>query len=244
MHLSRGNYMGPLELANLPQLMQQTQGRSGVRIALIGRARAPAANSLAAALLFAPRKGIIPGICPACTLLPDFAADSGMEESEWLNRSILAAIDANAHIMQLEIPSKIGADALSGSLDLAARHGVLVVTAADESSDAPVHHPWPIVVSSSNSFGLPKRRPTGIQALRQDNILAPGADEDGRGACAFVTGALALLCSEFAAATAAQIRAAVLLAAQYSRPRAIVPPLLNAVGSWQLLAGLRSRKVA
>jgi hypothetical protein len=236
--------MGPLELANLPQLMQQTRGSSGVRIALIGRANTPAASSLSAALLFAPRKAIVPGICPACTLLPDFAIDPGVEEPERLNRSILAAIDANAHVMQIEIPSKIGAGVLSGSLGLAALRGVLVVTAADESSGAPLHHPWPIVVSSSNSCGLPKRRPTVIQAIREDTLLAPGADEDGRGACAFVTGALALLCSEFSSATAAQIRAALLLAAQCSRPRAIVPPLLNALGSWQLLAEPRSRKVA
>jgi subtilisin family serine protease len=54
-------------------------------------------------------------------------------------------------------------------------------------------------------------------------------------AAAFVTGAIALLCSEFPTATADRIRHSVLTASARPR-RGIVPPLLRADASFKRLA--------
>jgi hypothetical protein len=60
-----------------------------------------------------------------------------------------------------------------------------------------------------------------------------------------VTGAVALLCSEFPAATAAQVRAAV--TQPYGLRRAtVVPPLLDAWAAYQLIVASRraSRRIS
>jgi subtilisin family serine protease len=58
-----------------------------------------------------------------------------------------------------------------------------------------------------------------------------------------VTGAIALLWSEFEAATADEIRSAVLTRSLIDR-RSIVPPLLDAEAAWQRLATARGRAAA
>jgi subtilisin family serine protease len=55
----------------------------------------------------------------------------------------------------------------------------------------------------------------------------------------FVTGAVALTWSEFPGATAAEVRSAVIQAAA-PRRTTIVPPLLNAWASYQLMSKARS----
>lgn len=57
----------------------------------------------------------------------------------------------------------------------------------------------------------------------------------------FVTGAMALLCSEFPSTTATQIKLAV---SQVSTPRraSVVPPLLNAEAAYQILLTANARR--
>ncbi|MGH7801047.1 MAG: S8 family serine peptidase [Thermodesulfobacteriota bacterium] len=114
-------------------------------------------------------------------------------------------------------------------------------------SSAITRHPWVIPVVACDILGRPisysnlgssiGRR--GLSAPG-DNITSLGTDDKpltfgGTSAAApFVTGAIALLWSEFPAATAAEVKFAV-TQAYVSRRNTVVPPLLDSWTAYQVL---------
>jgi subtilisin family serine protease len=81
------------------------------------------------------------------------------------------------------------------------------------------------------------------------DIISLGTDHklqkaDGTSAAApFVTGAIALLCSEFPSASAAEVKLALRRGDAGSR-RTVMPPLLNAWAAYQTLAASNERKAS
>ncbi len=214
-------------------------------------------------VLCAKRESIAPAICPQCTLLvrPIFAeSGEGVDQMpnttpEELAGAIIDCIAAGARVLNLSValshPSLRGERRLEEALDYAARRGVITVAAAGNQGtlgSSPItRHPWviPVIAYDSN------RRPLGFSNLGKSigtrGLGAPGDSITSLGvggqplslsgtsvAVPFVTGALALLWSEFPAATAAQVKLA-LIQAQGQRRPTLVPPLMNAWSAYEIL---------
>lgn len=210
-------------------------------------------GTFVAGILAARRGSRAPGICPDCTLLvrPIFqeSANNGPVPAatpEELAEAIVECVDAGARTLNLSAatgePSTRVERKLQESLDYAARRGALVVAAAGNQgmlgSSAITRHPWVIPVVGYDSRGRPMsqsnlgssmgRRGLGAPGEAIKSLAARGAPLTLSGtsfAAPFVTGAIALLWSEFPAASAAEIRRAV---TQSPRRTAVAPPLLNA----------------
>ena len=219
-------------------------------------------GTLVAGILSARRDSPAPAICPACTLLvrPIFRESvSGQMASaapDELAAAILDCIDAGARVINLSIAfseSRLGEAHLQQALDHAAKHGVIVVAAAGNQgsvgSSVISAHPGVVPVAAYSLRGIPLSLSNLGRSIGLRGIGAPGEAilSIGAGgapltfggtsaAAAFVTGAIALLWSEFASASAAGVRSAV---SGSSRPRrtTIVPPLLNA---WAAFQGMTS----
>lgn len=227
-------------------------------------------GTLVAGILSAKRGSPAPAICSQCTLLvrPIFTEASSTNElmpsatPEELAAAIVETIDAGARVINLSaalVPaSGKGERELQEALDYAARRAVIVVAAAGNQatvgSTCITRHSWvipviacdlqgrPLVISNlGNSIG---RR--GLSAPG-DNISSLGVDGKPRtfggtsAAAPFVTGAIALLLSEFTRATTAAVKYA---ATQASTPRrnTIVPPLLDAWAAHKFIAGMQGRR--
>jgi subtilisin family serine protease len=220
-----------------------------------------------AGILVARRMSVAPAICPGCTLLvrPIFSEASASDEqmpsasAGELADGIVDVIDAGARVINLsaalEGPSPQGGRSLQEALDFALRRGVIVVAAAGNQGaiggSVITSHPWVIPVIAYDLRG----RPMGISNLGASigrcGLGAPGEAVTSLGvtdpltiggtsaATPFVTGAVALIWSEFSAATGAEVRSA-LIQALAARRTTIVPPLLNAWAGYQLMAKGRS----
>jgi subtilisin family serine protease len=224
-------------------------------------------------ILCAKRNTSAPAICPNCTLLirPIFAeATTGRDQMPTTTPQELAAaisdcIDAGARVINLSLalaqPSSKGEQALEDALDLAVRRGVLVVAAAGNQgtlgSSAISRHPWVIPVVACDLRGRPLNESNLGSSIGRRGLTAPGDGITSLGtegqtltlggtsvAVPFVTGAIALLWSEFLGATAVQIKLAI---SRTSAPRraSVVPPLLDAATAYQamLTASARRQKV-
>jgi len=220
-------------------------------------------GTFVAGVLSAKRGLAAPAICPNCTLLvrPIFAeTTSGNEQMpsatpEKLAEAIIECIDAGARVINLSAtlaqPSSKGERELEEALDHAARRGVITAAAAGNQgaigSTAITRHPWVIPVVACDVRGKPMSQSNLGGSIGRRGLSAPGDNitslgTDGRplafggtsAATPFVTGAIALLWSEFPAATAAQVKFAV---TQASTPRrtTVVPPLLDAWAAYQFM---------
>ena len=220
-------------------------------------------GTFVAGILSAKRTSPAPAICPSCTLLirPIFAeTTTGREQMpsatpQELAAAIIECIDAGARIINLSLalaqPSTKGEQALDEALSQAVRRGVIVTAAAGNQgtvgSSAITRHPWVIPVVACDLRGRPMNESNLGNSIGRRGLSAPGdgitsLSTEGQPitlggtsvAVPFVTGAIALLWSEFPAATAAQIKLAV---TQVSAPRraSVVPPLLDAAGAYQIL---------
>jgi subtilisin family serine protease len=143
--------------------------------------------------------------------------------------------------------SSTGERMLQEALDEAMKRGTLVVAAAGNQkhigSSVITAHPWVIPVTSYSLTGRPLelsnlgasigKRGLGAPGERVLSLTPEGGLMAGGGtsvAAPFVTGAIALLWSQFPLATAGRIRFAVTgLRSQRGR---IVPPLLDAWGAY------------
>ena len=221
-------------------------------------------GTFVAGILSANRGSAAPAICPDCTLLlrPIFAEpESGRDRmpsatAEELAAAILECIDAGARILNLSLglarPSAKGEQALQGALDQALRRGVIVTAAAGNqgtlATSAITRHPWVIPVVSCDARGRPLNDSNLGSSIGRRGLTAPGDQitslcSDGGSitlggtsvAVPFVTGAVALLWSEFPGSTAARIKLAVTRAALPARG-SVVPPLLNAEAAYQFLS--------
>ena len=209
-----------------------------------------------AGILCAKRNSPAPAICPDCTILvrPIFAeTTSGNTQMlsttpEELAAAIIDSIDAGARVINLSVslvqPSAQGGRALEEALGLAMRRGVLLVAAAGNEgtigSSVVTRYPGVIPVvaydlhgrpmSISNVGGSIGRRGLGAPGEKITSLRADGNTQTFGGTSAaapFVTGAIALLWSEFPAATATEVRSAVMQGYAHRR-KTVVPPLLNA----------------
>ena len=179
-----------------------------------------------------------------------------------LAAAIIDCIDAGARVINLSLalaqPSAKGEQAWEQALNLAVRRGVLVVAAAGNQgtlgSSAITRHPWVIPVVACDLRGRPTNESNLGSSIGRRGLTAPGDGITSLGAegqsltlggtsvaVPFVTGAIALLWSEFPAATAAQIKLAISQA--YAPRRAsVVPPLLDAAMAYQSLLTANARR--
>jgi subtilisin family serine protease len=224
-----------------------------------------------AGILSAKRNSPAPAICPNCILIirPIFAeADTARQPipnaaPHELAAAIIECIDAGARIINLSLglahPSAKGEKPLEEALDQALSRGVIVVAAAGNQgvlgSSAITRHPWVIPVVACDLRGRPMNESNLGRSIGGRGLSAPGEgitslSSDGRSltlggtsvAAPFVTGAIALLWSEFPAATATQVK---LAGTQNSRSprRSVVPPLLDAAAAYQSLSTTNARSL-
>jgi subtilisin family serine protease len=223
-----------------------------------------------AGILSAKRNSPAPAICPNCTLLirPIFTeTTSGREHMPSatpleLAAAIIECIDVGARVINLSLaltqPSTKGEQALEEALNQAIRSGVIVVAAAGNQgtlgTSAITRHPWVIPVVACDLRGRPMNESNLGSTIGRRGLCAPGdaiTSLSGEAqpltlggtsvAVPFVTGAIALLWSEFPAATAAQIKLAISQASALRRA-SIVPPLLDAVTAYQSLLTANARR--
>jgi subtilisin family serine protease len=221
-----------------------------------------------AGILSAQRNSPAPAICPNCTLLirPIFAETTfGREHMpsatpQELAAAILECLNAGARVVNLSLalaqPSTKGEHALDEALSQALRRGVLIVAAAGNQgtlgSSVITRHPWVIPVVACDLRGRPISESNLGVSIGMRGLSAPGAGITSLGsggqsltlsgtsvAVPFVTGAIALLWSEFPAATAAQIKLALIPG---PRRASVVPPLLNAAAAYQLLSTTMTKR--
>jgi subtilisin family serine protease len=227
-------------------------------------------GTFVAGILCAKRGSAAPAVCPDCTLLayPIFAETaSGNTEmpsatSEDLAVAILACIEAGARILNLSLAltqsSSKGERALGEALDHAARRGVLIVAAAGNQGTIGgtviTGHPWVIPVAACDLRGKPVDGTNLGHSIGRRGLLAPGEQITSLGAegelltlggtsaaAAFVTGAIALIWSQFPAASGAELRLA-LRHAHGGKRTTVTPPLLNAWAAYQALTATHSRR--
>ncbi|HXZ14615.1 MAG TPA: S8 family serine peptidase [Roseiarcus sp.] len=224
-----------------------------------------------AGILVAKRGSSAPAICPGCSLLtyPIFADAPDNKEMpsatpEDLAAAILACIAAGAKILNLSLALTQsfakGERALGEALDHAARKGVIVVAAAGNQGSVGgtiiTRHPWVVPVAACDAQGRPTRESNLGHSMGLRGLSAPGEaitslGVDGKPltlggtsvAAPFVTGAIALLWSQFPAASAAEVKAAVTQAIA-GRRSTVTPPLLNAWAAYGLMNSNARRRSA
>jgi subtilisin family serine protease len=212
-----------------------------------------------AGILVARRKSSAPAICPGASLVNrplSFPGDfhfAGAATSDELASAIVDTTAAGARILNLSLalaPNDAGQGKVQAALDQAASRGLIVVAAAgnqgDIGSSLITRHPSVIPVMAYGLAGHPApasnvghsigRRGVGaagegIYSLGADGDLVPFGGTSAATAC--VTGAIALLWSEFPRASSADIMFAV--SRSTTRRVSVVPPLLDAWGAYELL---------
>lgn len=228
-------------------------------------------GTFVAGILCAKRGSVAPAICPNCTLLirPIFAETTAPANGEMpsatpeeLAAAMIETVDAGARVINLSAalmrPSSKGERKLEEALNYAARRGVIIVAAAGNQgtlgSTAITHHPWVISVIAYDLRGRPMGASNLGGSIGRRGLGAPGENITSLGAegkpltlggtsaaSPFVTGAIALLWSEFPAATATETRFAV-TQAYAPRRMTVVPPLLKAWAAYQALAAAHARR--
>jgi subtilisin family serine protease len=228
-------------------------------------------GTFVAGILAARNRSAAPGICPCCTMIirPIFSdITSGKEQMpsaapQDLAAAIVECMQAGARVINLSValaqPSTQGEKTLEDALNQALGLGVIVAAAAGNQgtlgSSTITRHPWVIPVMACDLFGRPMNesnlgRSIGSRGLRApgDGITSLGPDRQSLTlggtsvAAPFVTGAVALLWSEFPAMTAAAIKFAVVQASMVRRT-SVVPPLLDAAAAYQFLSTMNGRSV-
>ena len=226
-------------------------------------------GTFVAGILCGRRSSAAPVICPNCTMLvrPIFSetasGNGGMPIAtpDELAAAIVDCIEAGAHVLNLSAglvqQSSKGERELEEALDYAARRGVIIVAAAGNQgavgSSAITRHPWVIPVAACDPYGRPISQSNLGNSIGRRGLSAPGDSitslgvEEGKlltlggtsASAPFVTGTIALLRSEFPAATAAEVKFAT-TQAYGSKRTTIVPPLLDAWASYEFMTNSRS----
>jgi subtilisin family serine protease len=221
-------------------------------------------GTLVAGILCAKRTSLAPAICPRCTLIvrPIFA-ESTAPNSQLpsttpgeLAVAIIESVDAGARVLNMSVGlsqlSSKGERQLEEALSYAARRQVICVVAAGNQgivgSSAVTRHPWVIPVVACNEGGQPIGQSNIGRSIGTRGLLAPGNNVTSLGssgetltfggtsaATPFVTGAIALLLSEFPSTNATELKL-VITQAHARHRKTVVPPLLDAWGTYQAMA--------
>ena len=222
-----------------------------------------------AGILTARRGSQAPAICPDCTLAvrPIFLeATHGIDDLRAdpaeLAHALVKCADLGVRVVNVSAalaqPSMKDERALTEALDHAARRGVIVVVAAGNQGTlggtALTRHPWVIPVVSYDQYGRPHSHSNLGRSIARSGLGAPGVGITSLGASGqpltssgtsaaapFVTGAVALLCSEFPDASGHEITTA-LLEVRTGQRTTVVPPLMDAWDSYRFLRGTRRRR--
>lgn len=184
--------------------------------------------------------------------------------SEELAEAIVDTVDAGARLVNLSSAlvqfSPRGERMLEEALNYTTSRSVIVIAAAGNQgavgSSAIIRHPWVIPVAACNVHGRPLSDSNLAGSIGRCGLSAPGdgitsLGVDGKtktfsgtsAAAPFVTGAIALLWSEFPSATASQIKLAATQARRVRRG-SIAPPLLDAWAAYESIASSWTRKVS
>lgn len=212
-------------------------------------------------ILAARRGSPAPAICPDCTLFvrpifaESFSSDMPTTSPEGLAEAIIDCVKSGARLLNISAaltpPSAPGGRALDEAFEFAALRGVIAIVAAGNQgtvdSTVIARYKCVIPVAACDIKGRPMASTnlsasTGLRGLLApgDSIQSLGADGgfhslSGTSAAApFVTGTIALLWSLFPATPAPTMRAAIAHAGG-ARRSSIVPPLLNAWDSYEIL---------
>jgi subtilisin family serine protease len=225
-------------------------------------------GTLVASILSAKRGSRAPAICPGCTLLvqsifPESSTGNDQMPSaspDQLAAAIVESVNAGARVLNMSLglvqASTDGERRLQQALDYASERGAIPVAASGNQgtvgSSAITRHPWVLPVVGCDRHGRPTAESNLGNSIGRRGLRAPGAEitslgPDGtlhsfRGtsvAAPFVTGAIALLWSEFPNASAREIKYAVTQGST-GRRATLVPPLLDAWAAYESLAARRA----
>jgi subtilisin family serine protease len=192
-------------------------------------------GTFVAGILSGKRDSGAPAICPGCTLLvrpifPETTSGNGQLPEATprdLAVAILDCVGAGARAINLSLalaqPTSRGERELDEALDHAMRRGVIVVAAAGNlgmvGCSSITRHPWVIPVVACDLQGWSVGESNLGRSIGHRGLRAPGEGITSLGAAGapltwdgtsvaapFVTGALALLWSEFPTASAAQVK--------------------------------------
>lgn len=215
-------------------------------------------------MLAANRDSGAPAICPSCSFLlrPIFSEPARQTDEvpgaapEVLAAAIIDCVRSGARILNLSLglanPSATGERELEEALSYAGQKGVISVAAAGNqgviASSALTRHPAVIPVVACVQSGRPAQYSNLAPSAGRRGVSAPGEGVTSLGtegrllsmrgtsaAAPFVTGAIALLWSEFPWASARDIRRALTQSVAHRR-RSLVPPMLNAQAAYEALA--------
>jgi len=223
-----------------------------------------------AGILCAKRGGYAPAICSGCevVLRPIFlekdSNNNGIAPAstpEELVIAIFETIDAGTKVINLSLELSTSSltvhPELKEAYDYACQKGVIVVVASGNKGNIGsvplLNHPWVIPVVACNEHGELSRESNIGPSIGKRGVMAPGMNitstsPDGQYiqmsgtsvAAPFVTGAIALLWSEFPKATATEIRQAIIGATTHHR-RTITPPVFNAEAALKMLKTIDSQ---
>jgi subtilisin family serine protease len=220
-------------------------------------------GTFVAGIIAARRASPAPSICPDCTVRvrPIFPETSHLggnmpnASARELASAIIDTIESGARIINLSAaltdPHSGDLDALTQALEFATNRGAIIVAAAGNQGTVGgsviTRHPWVIPVVGCDSKGRPSRESNLAHSIGRRGLTAPGENITSLGsggkpltlsgtsaAAPFVTGAIALLWSEFPSARAVDVKMAI-TQGQLKTGRTLVPPLLNAWGAYQAM---------
>ncbi|MBV8809399.1 MAG: S8 family serine peptidase [Acidobacteriaceae bacterium] len=252
---------GPVALDHPDLANAAVRTAGGRAEAACARADAAACThgTFVAGMLSARRGSTAPAICPECTLLlrPIFLDGDNLGQMpsatpQQLSEAIIETVGAGARVINLSAgmvrSSPRGEMRLQEALDYAAESGVLVIAAAGNQSQIGsstiTGHPWVIPVAACNNQAQPLTGSNLGTSIGKRGLSAPGKDITSLGsngktwrmsgtsvAAPFVTGAIALLWSEFPVASAAHIKFAITQGA--GKRKSIAPPVLDARAAYE-----------
>jgi subtilisin family serine protease len=229
-------------------------------------------GTFVAGILSARRGSPAPAICPDCTLLvravfSEKANANGQMPSATpteLADAIIDTVNAGARVINLSLSvvdsSARGEQQLAAALSYAATRGVIIIAAAGNQGEIGgsvlSRHPWVISVAGCDLGGRPTSQSNLGGSIGRHGLSAPadnitslgpnGKPETFGGTSAatpFVSGTVALLWSEFPAASASSVKLAVTGVGRQAR-KTVVPPLLDASAAYQALASTHNGRKA
>ncbi|MFB6688337.1 S8/S53 family peptidase [Streptomyces chartreusis] len=215
----------------------------------------PGHGTLVLSSLAARPTAPMPGFCPGCSFVvrPVPGVDVPPASPADLADALADVVAAGVRVVNLSLTLQRlsaagpaddpGIGMLLDAVELAHRHGVVVVAAAGNDGELGgpplVRHPWVIPVVACDGGGRPLPTSTLGRAIGRHGLTAPVLPPRGlsgtSAAAPVVTGAVALLWSLFPGASAEALRDAVTRPRPPARRTSVVPPLLDPAYAYEVL---------